>query len=961
MLGGAIFLGSGYLPLGLGPQSCTQVHRFLTLFTPYATFLAKGVSPIWVSIFAVHWVPRASPLANPMIPGGSRLGNPLGAFVVSSHFSAHFTIASIDGIIPRMSTTLLAQTETTPFLFARTKLRPPRPRGDTLQRPRLVATLQQAVANARLALVSAPAGYGKTTLVANAVSQLPNTRVVWLTVDGEDDEPLRFLSAFTAALQPITPPFAHAAAGILAGAGQGDQRDPILLGRAVMTALINELFEDETPLCLVIDDLHYVTNEHVHAALNFLIDRLPSTVTVVIATRHDPPLTLAQLRAKREMVELRLEELRFSEDEAIALLQQQVGLRLNRDEITALMQRTDGWVAGMILLSASLSRIDSAKARSAFLTQLQQSNRYIFDYLAEAVFAREEASTQAFLVATALLDELSVAVCAAVSQRPDAEQILADLYRRNLFLIGAEMPGQLSYRYHDLFRDFLQERARREPAERLREWHVRAAQAIAQPARKVHHFLLGNAWDEAADVIEQVAPALIQQGWANLVRRWIRQLPATLVDQRPRLAYWLGVSAFADWDMHEARRWLTQARAGLHGKGRTAEETTVLLELALCLAGMTLNDEAAQLLAEIDERPLTLVQQIQMGAVKLYLALERADAPQILATGAALIAAVEKNPEPAALTVLAVTMHYPWLMEPGGLPNIERLAKLYQRHASQNPMLEAMAHLWFSRAARLRGDWEKAIDEMAKAQAISQRVGGSFNITSEAGDNGVSLAFLGRAAEADQAMAAWLTELRVQNSWSVVWSALPFYLYANARWNQGRDGECAALYQEMLAAINPSQRAYSVVMREMVRGLLQLTAGNYTDAAETFYGASTHPHAMPSLVHHSQTMLAHTYYLQGKDDQALELFTPVLAVYAAEQTPGAIRIMGPAWLNRCWHWRSQAIAMPILPAAFWRSSIPIIPPWQQRPYRHPKPSQQNLSTSPTRVKSSPNARSKCCG
>lgn len=792
-----------------------------------------------------------------------------------------------------MSTTLLAQTETTPFLFARTKLRPPRPRGDTLQRPRLVATLQQAVANARLALVSAPAGYGKTTLVADAVSQLPNTRVVWLTVDSEDDEPIRFLSAFTAALQPITPPFAHAAAGILAGAGQGDQRDPILLGRAVMTALINELFEDEKPLCLVIDDLHYVTNEHVHAALNFLIDRLPPTVTVVIATRHDPPLTLAQLRAKREMVELRLEELRFSEDEAMALLQQQVGLRLNRDEITALMQRTDGWVAGMILLSASLSRLDSAKARSAFLAQLQQSNRYIFDYLAEAVFAREEASTRAFLVATALLDELSVEVCAAVSQRPDAEQILADLYRRNLFLIGAEMPGQLSYRYHDLFRDFLQERARREPAERLREWHVRAAQAIAQPARKVHHFLLGNAWNEAADVIEQVAPALIQQGWANLVRRWIRQLPETLVDQRPRLAYWLGVSAFADWDMHEARRRLTQARAGLHGKGRTAEETTVLLELALCLAGMTLNEEAAQLLAEIGERSLTLVQQIQMGAVKLYLALERADAPQILATGAALIAEVEKNPEPAALTVLAVTMHYPWLMEPGGLPNIERLATLYQRHATQNPMLEAMAHVWFSRAARLRGDWEKAIDEMAKAQAISQRVGGSFNITSEAGDNGVSLAFLGRDAEADQEMAAWLTELRAQSSWSVVWSALAFYLYANARWNQGRDGECAALYQEMLAAINPSQRAYSVVMREMVRGLLQLTAGNYTDAAETFYGASTHPKAMPSLVHHSQTMLAHTYYLQGKDGQALELFTAVLAVYAAEQTPGAIRIMGP--------------------------------------------------------------------
>ena len=792
-----------------------------------------------------------------------------------------------------MSTALSAQLETTPFLFARTKLRPPRLRSDTLPRPRLVETIRRSVANARLALVSAPAGYGKTTLVANAISQLTETKVAWVTLDAEDNDLLRFLSAFAAALQPIAPAFANATAGMLVGAGRGDQRDPLLLGRAVMTALVNELFDEETPLCIVIDDLHYVVSQEVHAALNFLIDRLPPTVTLVIATRHDPPFTLAQLRAKREMVELRLEELRFTNDEASAWFNTHLGLTLSPAEVSALTQRTDGWAAGMTLLSASLSRIDSAVARTRFLDQLQRSNRYIFDYLTESVFAREEASTRDFLVATAILDELAVDVCAAVSQRTDAEQILDDLYRRNLFLIGSESTGQMAYRYHDLFRDFLQERARREPAERLREWHVRAARAIAQPARKVQHFLLGNALGEAADVIEQVAPALIQQGWANLVRRWIRQLPTPLVDQRPRLAYWLGASAFADWEMIEAKRWLTQARAGLREQGHQAEETTALVDLALCLAAMTLNEEAAQYLAEIGERPLTLPQQIQVATTKLYLAWERADAPKVLTIVLAIIAEVEKKPEPAALAVLAVAMHYPWLMEPGGLPVIERLAKLYQRHATQNPMLEAMAHVWHSRGARLRGDWEKTIAEMAKAQAISRSLGGSFNITSESGDNGVCLVFLGREAEAEVAMAEWLTELRAQTSWGQVWSALAYYLFACALWHQGRYRECEVLYQEMLAAINPAQRAYSPMLREMVRGLLQLAAGNYAAAAETFAAASTHPHAMPSYVRHAQTMLAHAYHLQGKNDLALEVFTPVLAGYAAEQTPGAIRYMGP--------------------------------------------------------------------
>lgn len=382
------------------------------------------------------------------------------------------------------------QTDTSPFLFTRMKLRPPRLRGDILPRPRLVDAIRQAIANVRLALVSAPAGYGKTTLVADAVSQLPATRIVWLTVEEEDDEPFRFFSAFAAALQGILPHFAQSTSGLLAAGGMSSQREPLTVGRAMMTGLINELFEEEQPLLLILDDLHYVVNATIHTTLDFLIERLPPHVTMIITTRHDPPL--AQLRARRELVELRLEELRFTPEETVALLNQHFGLALAVSELTLLMERTEGWAAGMTLITAALQRIQGTTARLAFFEQVAQSNRYLFDYLAEAVLGREEPATRDFLIATSILDLLTPTLCGAVTEVTNADQMLDQLYRRNLFLIGLEGWGsveQTSYRYHDLFRTFLHDRAQRAAPETLRGWHRRAAQAADRPAQKIQLYL----------------------------------------------------------------------------------------------------------------------------------------------------------------------------------------------------------------------------------------------------------------------------------------------------------------------------------------------------------------------------------------------------------------------------------------------------------------------------------------
>jgi LuxR family maltose regulon positive regulatory protein len=530
------------------------------------------------------------------------------------------------------------QTDTSPFLFARTKLRPPRLRSDTLPRPRLVGMIRQAVANARLVLVSAPAGYGKTTLVASAVTQLPDTRICWLTVDEDDDEPSRFFSAFAAAWQGLLPQFAQSTSGLLAAGGMSPQRDPLTVGRAMMTGLVNELFDDEQPLLLILDDLHYVVNETIHATLNFLIERLPPHVTMIITTRHDPPLALAQLRARRELVELRLEELRFTPDETVALLNQHFGLALASSELTLLMERTEGWAAGMTLITAALQRIHGTTARLAFFEQIAQSNRYLFDYLAEAVLGREEPATRDFLIATSILDVLTPTLCEAVTGVTNAGQMLEQLYRRNLFLIGLDGWGsveQANYRYHDLFRTFLHDRAQRAGVETIRGWHRRAAQAVERPADKIQHFLQAAEWEEAALVIEQDGPQLINEnGWQPL-SAWINQLPDSLRTSRPRLHYLLGVLATGRWDLRAALDHLQRAVHLLEGQaesdqqGKALGEALVRLSVTHYFLGNAVS--AAQLTERALALPITVTERVLLLTGRIWQRTLANDAAQVCA------------------------------------------------------------------------------------------------------------------------------------------------------------------------------------------------------------------------------------------------------------------------------------------------------------------------------------------
>lgn len=366
--------------------------------------------------------------------------------------------------------------------WARSKLQLPRPRTDLLVRERLLGRIRARLPDTRLILASAPAGAGKTTLLATVVAALgcPNA---WAALDADDNDPERFLEVLLAALGQLAPQPLRVA---YAGAPFATR------ARQALDAALNAFVDaDAPPSLLVLDDLHTIGEPTAFGLLGHLLDRLPANLTLALATRHEPPLNLALLRARRELLDLRADDLRFTLAETTGLLNERLALNLAADELVTLHQRTEGWAAGLSLLAALLDTIDAPDERARFLAHLAGTERYLFDYLADEVLNRQDPFARAFLLETSVLPELTPQACQALTGRNDDAAVLDDLYRRNLFLVRLSDGGHHSvdgrtstvetatYRYHDLFRVFLRERLRRDAPEWFQQLRARAAQHTA--------------------------------------------------------------------------------------------------------------------------------------------------------------------------------------------------------------------------------------------------------------------------------------------------------------------------------------------------------------------------------------------------------------------------------------------------------------------------------------------------
>jgi LuxR family transcriptional regulator, maltose regulon positive regulatory protein len=465
-----------------------------------------------------------------------------------------------------------------PILATKLYLPPPRP--TLVRRPRLVDQLNAGL-HRKLTLISAPAGFGKTTLVGewlahfrfpildfgleapaeqsgqNPKSEIQN-RVAWLSLDEGENDLARFLAYFVAALQTIAPQVGE---GMLA-ALQAPQLPP---AAGLFTALLNEISALPQQMILVLDDYHVIEAPAVDQALTFLIEHLPPQLHLVIATREDPPLPLARLRVRDELTELRAADLRFTPAEAAAFLNQTMGLTLSAAEVTALESRTEGWIAGLQLAALSMrGRTDVA----GFVKAFAGDNRYIVDYLAQEVLQRQPEPVRSFLLQTAILDRLSGPLCDAVTGQNDGRVMLDTLERGNLFVVPLDDQRHW-FRYHHLFADVLAAQALQEQPDQIPSLHGRASAWYANqgwPAEAIRHALAAQDFPRAASLIELAWPVMDGRFQAAAWLSWARALPDGLIRARPVLAVayaWAllngGELEAAEIRLREAEQWLEPA------------------------------------------------------------------------------------------------------------------------------------------------------------------------------------------------------------------------------------------------------------------------------------------------------------------------------------------------------------------------------------------------------------------
>ncbi len=420
-----------------------------------------------------------------------------------------------------------------------TKLHVPGPQPGFVARPRLLERLEEGLARGLL-LVCAPAGFGKTSLLADWArrGQRP---VAWLSLDEGDNDPARFWRHVVAALGRARPGIAEQVAPLL-----GPPAPASFEG--LVTALINQLATQPDQVLLVLDDYHLIEAPPVHGSLGFLLEHRPPGLHLVLTSRVDPPFGLARLRARGQLAELRDADLRFTAEEAAALLREAVGPDLPDGAVAALTARTEGWVAGLQLAGLSLrGQADVA----GFVASFSGSHRYVLDYLAEEVLERQPEPVRGFLLATSVLERLSGELCDAVTGRTDSQRLLEGIERANLFLVSLdEVRGW--WRYHQLFADLLRVRLQQQRPDRVLALHRAAASwheehGLVDDA--VRHAVAAGEMSWAARLIEQYFDALFLPGEGATVRRWLAMLPAELVWSRPRLCLAQTFMALVGGDM----------------------------------------------------------------------------------------------------------------------------------------------------------------------------------------------------------------------------------------------------------------------------------------------------------------------------------------------------------------------------------------------------------------------------
>ena len=487
-----------------------------------------------------------------------------------------------------------------------TKLFIPPTRPNLVRRSRLIDQLNAGLYR-KLTLISAPAGFGKTTLVSEWISAC-ECPAAWLSLDENDSNPTKFLTYLITALHRkdiIEPPVFDDLISKL-------QLPQPLPAQTILTSLINEIADCEKKCLLVLDDYQLVISDSVDEALNFLLENLPLQLHLVIATREDPQLPLGRFRAKDQMTELRAADLRFTSQEAAEFLNRVMGLNLSPEDITALEKRTEGWIAGLQLAAISLQgRADTHKLINSFTG----SNRLILDYLIEDVLKQQPETIQAFLLQTAILDRLNGSLCDAVMGQENSQKILEQLERANLFIVPLDNERRW-YRYHRLFADLLRQRLRQKISKQLPILHLRASHWFEQNGfieNAIEHSLKIDAFERVADLAEFAWREMNLNYQSITWLKWVKSLPEELILVRPMLSTdygWalidIGDFEAANLRLRDAERWFERTISGNQEQETSTYKPAVLNEEQLRSLSIWIANGRAYLTQALGDVPATI-------------------------------------------------------------------------------------------------------------------------------------------------------------------------------------------------------------------------------------------------------------------------------------------------------------------------------------------------------------------
>jgi tetratricopeptide (TPR) repeat protein len=768
-----------------------------------------------------------------------------------------------------------------------TKLYRPRARPRQVVRPRLMATLD-AVLDLPLAVVVAPAGFGKTALLAAWLEGKPFGG--FLALDSDDNDPVRFLRYVLATLHQVAPQLGTHSLPLLEAPG--------MASASLVQPLLNELAALPHPVVLVLDDYHVIVNPVIHELLSLICERLPPQAHFVLASREDPPLPLARLRARGLLVELRAAQLRFRGDEVGSFLRETMALQLSDQDATTLEARTEGWAVGLQLAALALREAaDPARLVAAFAG----TNRYVIDYLTEEVLARLPAHLLRFLVQTSFLERLSGPLCDAVlgvdSDGGDSYSrlLLMDLEQRSLFLVPLDSERRC-YRYHHLFAEVLRTRLHEGlPAEQVQHLYQRAAQAECVREYAVGYLLAGKLWDEAATRLAALGSEQLALGQHATLAGWLSRMPIAELNQRPYLQVLYGVALSRLGQFAQAEALLKAGHTGCRQQGDADGELLALTELGLLLL---VRGELAEVLERFQEvltltaRPVVRVYTLvcAMGAFTLG---ERRDLVERSATE--LFALVEGSDDHELLASALIGGHSLAVIVVKQLSALETLCRRgLILFGGQESLVTVSASAALAQIAWQRGRVTEAFERsLAVAQAWER-----FGVYGSLAPQMLTIAggctqLWGDGERAIELFTAALQASAQEGIYRTAQSGM-IYILGRAFWQQGKYSELRAL-EERLANVVVTGSMFVALTRSLLRALLALADERYEEAQQLLERVAAQEDSVLLIAVHgsARPLLAHLALRRGDRAAAAAALAPLLAICAHENRPGRLLFEGP--------------------------------------------------------------------